>query len=1171
MAFSPTTEQKNAIFASSGTLVSAAAGSGKTAVLVERVIEKLCGCNPIAANRLLIVTFTNAAAEEMYSRIEKRLNEEYLKNPENRTILMQRYKLREANICTIDSFCINLVRENFEKVGISPDFTIADKSLLDVFSTRALNTVLNNAFESKRENFSLLLNGLSNDFDEANLKTAIVKASEFAKNKPFPIEWLKSSIEQIYNDEFENKVFNDLLLLVADKIKNNIINLNNALTAIKPLENVYEKYYDSFMQTVEDLGSALSYAEKGDWDGLFTSLNHISFLSYKTPNGFKDLAPVYNASNIRQTVKTDAANLLKLIYAPIKTVKEHYKTAQKMTVELLNLVKEYYEEFSKLRFENNTLSFDDTEHLALSLLCETNENGEVILKDSASETINRFDEVLVDEFQDTNDMQNLLFDILSDNQKKLFVVGDVKQSIYRFRGANPENFLYKKDTYLQYDGNEEKVGKKIILGKNFRSRNGICNFVNFTFTLLMNREESHIKYGTEEKLINGAEYPLKTTNDVSVIYTDIDNGVSDVEADAKSIAQFILNSIKNDYVTDKKTKLLRHPKFSDFTLLFRELSSKSTEYAKEFLKYGIPVSYRINGFLEFYEIQMILSILSIVENPTRDIELASVLMSPIFRFSADEMAEIRVKNRYGNLISALTESATTNKKCSDFLNKLKKYRALSNTRKISDLIHEIFVDTDILNIVSVLDGGKNRRKNLEFFFGLSIDYDNNGFSKNISSFIKYVDRLASGEIKAAGHNAGEDSITLMTVHSSKGLQFPICILADTVSKFNTRDYSDSILFNSDYGIGFSFWNENGTEKIDSVIKALISQCERQNQLEEEMRLLYVAFTRAEEKLAIFITDKNVLNYIKGNTVNCVTSESAEAYLASPKSFNSYAELITYALMSHPSMNCIKQKEGINGFFIDSHEKIDVILNTLSEINIDTVDDMSDEKDYQINRDLIPLLEENINFRYPFEDLREIESKAAAAIVAHKAETKDYSFKTLPAFMNKKGISPAAKGTAIHRFMQFCDFDKAKTDLLSEIDRLYDWEYITLTEKEAIDIQPIKAFFESELFSRITKAKRVEREMRFLTELPASLIKQNLSENAAKQNVVIQGSVDCIFEEDDGIIVVDFKTDRAKNPEDLIESYSAQLEIYSKACEKIFKKPVKQRVIYSFSLNKEIYF
>lgn len=1170
MAFNPTTEQKNAIFASSGTLVSAAAGSGKTAVLVERVIEKLCGCNPIPANRLLVVTFTNAAAEEMYSRIEKRLNEEYLRNPENRTLLMQRYKLREANICTIDSFCINLVRENFEKVGVSPDFTIADKSLLDVFSSRALNTVLNNAFNDKRDDFFLLLNGLSNDFDESNLKTAIIKVSEFAKNMPFPLEWIKSSVQQINNDEFENKVFDDLLLMVADKIKYNIINLNNALTAIKPLENVYLKCYDSFIQTIEDLGSALSYAEKGDWDGLFTALNHISFLTYKTPSGFKDSASVYNVSNIRQSTKTDVANLLKIIYAPIKTVKEHYKTARKITIELLNLVKEYYEEFSRLRFENSTLSFDDTEHLALSLLCKTNENGEVLLNASADEIINRFDEVLVDEFQDTNNMQNLLFDILSDNQKKLFVVGDVKQSIYRFRGANPENFLYKKNTYLQYDGNEEKTGKKIILGKNFRSRNGICDFVNFTFSLLMNRNESHIKYGTEEELINGAEYPDKTSNDVSIIFTDIDNDASEVEADAKSIAQFILNSIKNDYVTDKITKLLRRPKFSDFTLLFRELSSNSTKYAKEFIKYGIPVSYRINGFLEFYEIQMILSLLSIIENPTRDIELASVLMSPLFRFTADEMAEIRIKNRQGNLISAVTQFAVTNKKCNAFLDKLRNYRALSNTRKISDLIHEIFVDTDMLNIVSVLDGGKNRRKNLEFFFALAVDYDNNGFSKNISSFIKYVERLAAGEIKAAGHNAGDDSITLMTVHSSKGLQFPICILADTVSKFNTRDYSDSILLNSDYGIGFSFLNENGTEKIDSVIKTLISQYEKQNQFEEEMRLLYVAFTRAEEKLAIFITDKNVLNYIKGNAVNCVTSESIDAYLGSPKAFNSYAELITYALMVHPSMNSIRQKEDIYGFAVDSSQKVDVILKNLSEINIDIVGDDADKKEININTELIPLLEENINYKYPFDDLREIESKAAAAIVAHKAETKDYSFTSLPSFMNQRGISPTTKGTAIHRFMQFCDFDKAKTDLLSEIDRLYDWEYITLTEKEAIDYQPINAFFESELFLRITKAKWVEREMRFLTELPASLIKENLSGNAAQQNVVIQGSVDCIFEEEDGIVVVDFKTDRTKNPEELVESYSAQLEIYSKACEKIFKKPVKQRVIYSFSQNREIY-
>ncbi len=1169
-----TVPQKNAIYTSSGTLVSAAAGSGKTAVLVERVIEKLCGKNPIDADRLLIVTFTNAAAEEMYSRIEKRLNEEFAKYPENRNILKQRYKLREANICTIDSFCINLVRENFEKVGVSPDFTIADNSLLKILSDNTMNTVLNKAFNKMDEDFSALLEGLTGDFDEANLKKAIYNINEFAKNMPFPSVWLSETSKKILSDDFEDIVFNDLMSSVKESLKCDIISLNNALASLQPLEKVYKSYCDNFKNTIDCLGLALKRAEEKNWDGLFTTLNNISFASLSTPrDGSKDLTAVISAVSVRNNIKDKIGKIYKnLIYAPLASVKSDYQISKTISVKLLELASEYYEEFYKNRKENNTLSFDDTEHLALSLLCSPADNGEITGTDSAKEIINRFDEVLVDEFQDTNDMQNMLFDVISNNQENLFVVGDIKQSIYRFRGANPENFLKKIDDYISYEDNQNGVGKKIILGKNFRSRKGICDFVNSVFSLLMNRKDSRIKYSRDDELVFGANFPEKPTNDVKVVLTNVDKSETILEADAKSISDFIIDSIQNDFITDTATGELRHPTFSDFTILLREMAANGVKYAQEFRKYGIPVSYNIKGFLDFYEIQMILSLLAVIENPTRDISMAAVLMSPLFRFSADEMAELRIAKRRGNLFSALSFYAEKNEKCKSFTDKLKKFRTLSSSRKISDLVHEIYAETDILNIVSVLEKGENRRKNLEFFMGLAVDYDANGFSRNISSFMKYVERLGT-DIKAAGYSAGENSITLSTVHSSKGLQYPICILADTASTFNNKDFNSELLCSLKYGVGFKFLTDNGLTKKDSLVRMLISQDERLNQFMEEMRLLYVALTRAEEKLAIFITKKDVTNLMKYNAYHISTSENLEGYLSNPNIPSSYAEMIIYALMPHPAMTAINMAEDISGFLLPADNKIDILLQDSSDILPDVTEfnAESTQEEAVVNESLLKELKDGIEFNYQFEELKEIESKAAAAVIAHKAETKDYSFTSLPSFMNKKGISPTKKGTAIHRFMQFCDFENAKTDLHSEIERLYEWEFITLTEKEAIDDEPLKAFFEGPLFKRIEVAETVEREMRFLTELPAGEINRELTGLASEQNVVIQGSVDCVFQEQDGIVVVDFKTDRVKNEKDLVESYSAQLEIYAMACAKIFGKPVKEKIIHSFTLNKSISF
>ncbi|MBQ0084363.1 MAG: UvrD-helicase domain-containing protein, partial [Clostridiales bacterium] len=979
--YEPKENQKKAIEAPAGVLVSAAAGSGKTWVLVERIIEKICGDNPISADRLLVVTFTKAAAKEMQTRIEKRLIEECNAHPENRNLKEQRIRIKNAKICTIDSFCIDLVRENFDLAGVDPDFSIGDEGAVLSLSQRALTEVLNEEYENSTEDFKLLLDALSDDFDEKDLTKNIVLLQEKSENMPFPNEFLKELIVKAENPNGFEEAKESLFKIAENDLESIALKLRPFLDLLTADSKAEDKYYPTFKQAFEDVNAVYETSKARDFDNTAALISTFSFENLKAIKNPDDPELIASAKFTLDTVKGQIENLQKIFPINVETARADFEYGSRVTACLVKMTLNFAEKFKNLRLQNNILTFADTEHLALGLLCEC-VNGEIIPKVSAKDIIGRFDEVLVDEFQDTNDLQNLLFSILSDNEKKIFIVGDIKQSIYGFRGSNPQNFLRKKQ-YAENSDCEEELKNNlslITLGYNFRSRKGICDFVNFVFGIIMSEPFSSINYSEDDKLIFANEnFPENPENNVNITFISNDTKESNDTLDAAYIATYIKEQMENSFVTDSETKQLRRPVYSDFAILLREMKTSGPVYAKALSSYGIPVSFSAEEFMRRIEINTLFSLLSVIENSTRDIELVSAMMSPVFSFTADEIAEIRAVNKKVNMFTALNVAAVENQKCKAFAEILRHFKMMYISVGLSELIGRIFDETDMLNIVSVLPDGEIRRKNLVLLQSMAKDYENNGFVKSVSAFYDYVDRLASEKLKSA-KSVQQNSVRLMTMHESKGLQFPICIIANTTKSFKNPTAKASVISDDEIGVALKFNDDEAKTRKTFLTRDIIGRKTVSRELGEELRVLYVALTRAEEKLLISVTEKDADAYLSQFAVYKRLSENLAHYKSYAPPFKSYADMLKLALMLQP--DAVSDKCGP---ILDGESRANVRYILGSDIEKPAEDIAEETAEPAVDEAYAHEIEKALDYEYPFGAVREISSKAAVAQIAHKAE------------------------------------------------------------------------------------------------------------------------------------------------------------------------------------------
>ncbi len=1158
MAIELTNEQKNAVYGKGTILVYAAAGSGKTAVLSKRVIERVCDANDKATiDRLLIVTFTNASALEMRTRIAKELDIKAAENPGNTYILKQKLLLKNAKICTIDSFCIDLVRKNFGVLGISPDFAVATKADTAYLSERAIKSVLARHFKNPDKDFINLCDSFNIYTSDLGLSEAITDIYDAGLCMSKPHKWFSDILDSYSNYNIKENLFADIIFNDALSKLELIKEQFNLI--IREAVNVEhsEKIIASFSEAIEYVQMMIDAASFKEWDRLYElSCN------YKTPytpqqKQWSNQELYLKVKAIKEKCKKSVDSIKFNLQGTEVQFIEQLKLAEKQIKILISLVREYSEEYYNLLIQNNILSFGHIEQLALKLLC-TEKDGELLPSELSKEICQQYDEVLVDEYQDNNDLQDALFYAVSDSGKHLFLVGDVKQSIYGFRNASPDNFLKYKNSFPSFDG--EASPSKVILSANFRSRKGICDFVNGICGALMQKKTSGLDYDDEERLVARAKYPKNNTIAAEICLNNCPQKLKN-ETDAEVVADYIVKTMTEEPFLRDGESGLRKAKYSDFAILLRSPGSKVTYYTDALKKRGIPVSYNVGDFYNSAEVLTAISILKVIDNPSDDIALLSSLTSVAFGFSFDEIADLKIKYKkpslYANVILAFENG---NRKCEFFLETLNTLGFLAVSQPISKFINIVFSVTHLVEIMSAGKNGEECRSNLMLLKSIADDYTEKGYG-SLSGFIAYFERLAKENLASEKTtlNSG-NAVKIMSFHGSKGLQFPICIVAGLGSEFNKTDLNDKMIISKSHGLGINIVCDK--VKYETSTRKALRIIQSDKLISEELRLLYVALTRAEERVMLSITSTDCRKDIVSAAADLGLNADATGLVPSKAVLSaiSFKSMILSAALLQKSGDKLGSIADVLPIGADGCGDFKLYFRECFDLDENIVEnEVETESKILPNPEIINLVNERFSFKYPYQSETEIPSKMAVTSLVH-GEKSAFAFKRRPRFMSKAGLTPAERGTAMHKVMQYIDFQSAENDLSKELERLYEYEFLSDLEYESINTTQLENFFKGKLYHRLKSADKLMREYKFMVEYPY---------NGSK--TIIQGIADCIFFEDGKAVIVDFKTDNVNDMSTLKERYSEQLEIYKNAISEIFSVEVKECIIYSLQLNDEIVF
>ncbi len=1157
-----TDDQQKAIEARKGTLlVSAAAGSGKTAVLVERVIQRICdGSDPCGVENLLIVTFTKAAAAQMKEKISAALGARIAENPADKRLRRQQLMLPFASICTIDSFCINLVRENFHALGISPDFSLLDEGRLKIHEDSAINTVIESRHKSAAPEFIALCNLIGNSSDDKKLISAVKKLYTLSQAYPFPEIYLDSLAAQFGAPEsIENSPWGRLLINHAIKTVCSAKNgAGHCLSLLADEPELEEKYASAFYDDISVFDRFLDKISESGWDEICEAYTDITFSDFKrAPKGYSSSGKNI-CSAVRTEYKKNIASLKKIFCISSADHEADIASLSPVTAELIGLVKDFAAEFGRLKAEENGADFSDTLHLALKLLAEPTPDGwkrtplAVMLSQN-------YKEILVDEYQDVNRAQDMIFSALSRDESNLFMVGDVKQSIYRFRQAMPEIFLGRRDTLKEYGNGNYPA--KVTLGKNFRSRNGVTETVNFIFSVLMSREAGGLEYDEKEYLEASAPYPEhgEADSEFYLIESDKDDfGTAQARFTANYISEAMADKLK---ISDGDG--FREPRYRDFCILLRSLSGNSADYISALTEKGIPVSCEAgDGFLTSPEIMFAVSLLKIIDNPADDIPLTAVMLSPVFGFLPDDLALMRAAHRDGNIWQALNAYADDgNEKANSFIKKLAEIRRLSATLRTGELVRRI---VDEFGTVICASGDRAKKKsNLNKFIDIANKSESTG--KGVSGFVRYLDRLirSGADIDMAQPTDASDAVRIMTIHKSKGLEFPVCILGACEKAYNDMDLREDLIIAPECGIGIK--NNNGDVKFDTLPRLAAVLETKAAEHSEELRVLYVALTRAKEKLVMLASCADASKALSSAAANIRSEKAVDPY--SVINFTNYSEGLLTALLRHPDANAFREAAGLafkNVLPCYTKLKAEIINYTPSES-----EEQPEEYLPVPDDEIIEEIKNRAEYVYPYSALDGIVSKRIASNLESEDICGEYYASAKPAFIGKDSLSPAQRGTAIHRFMQFADYRAAQNDVESELERLVKTGMLTDAEAQAVDKKTVSRFFLSPLAERMLNADKIYKEYSFTSSIPLSEMYPDIPEaQSGGEVIIIEGVADCAFEENGELVIVDYKTDRAE-PDELAGRYGEQLGIYRRCLAEAIGLPVKETIIWSFRSGCEI--
>ncbi|MDM5316856.1 helicase-exonuclease AddAB subunit AddA [Fictibacillus sp. b24] len=1224
-----TDEQWQAIQArGENVLVAAAAGSGKTAVLVERIITMIRE-KTADVDRLLIVTFTNAAAAEMRKRIGEAIDKELSQNPSSLHLRRQLNLINKASISTLHSFCIEVLRKHYYETDLDPGFRVAEETEAELIRQEVIEDLFEEEYSKGEEHiFYEVVDAYSSDRNDMELQKLVLSLYDFARSHPDPDGWLDQMAEtyQVQASSIDELPWTqELLADISIQVE--------GLRALAQRALEFAQAPGGPLAYAETLQEDLAfinriYGAKNSWNQLYEE-----FQTYASPK-----LKAVRGKDVDEELKNKVKSMRDTIKKRTSALKEdyfdrhpdsyivHIEEMAPIVKELSSLVKTFGQRYREAKREKSLVDFGDLEHYCLHVLKgEGSTMNDPVPSDAALEYRNRFVEVLVDEYQDTNFVQESIVRLVSKDGHtgNMFMVGDVKQSIYRFRLAEPLLFLSKYKQFSKEGGS----GLRIDLAKNFRSRNGILQATNYLFRQIMNETVGEIEYSEDAELKLGASYyPEQDGNEPELILINKSQHVVDeeglesgevekseletVQLEARVIAEKIKQIVGTTgnsphLVFDKNTKSMRPAKYKDIVMLFRATSVWAPVILEEFKQQGIPAYAELStGYFDATEIHVMMSLLKVIDNPLQDIPLAAVLRSPLVGMTGEELAVVRLKQKQDNYLGAVElyaaegENPEIRGKVSRFLQQLELWRHQARQGSLADLIWDIYRETGYFDYVGGLTGGKQRQANLRALYDRAKMYESTSF-RGLFRFLRFIERMQErgkdlGAARALGEQ--EDVVRVMTIHKSKGLEFPIVFVGGINKQFNTRDLNEKVLLHKELGLGTQYINPEYRVAYPTLPKLAIAGRKKMELIAEEMRVLYVALTRAKEKL-----------YLVG-TVNDI-EKSANAWSDSLYEENwmlpdferagvkSYLDWIGRAVIRHknadPLLSVLGTGERGRGevYMDDTDWKITILpASEYEELEMEEKQKQEELLANLENNEPVDSVSEHfteIKRRLEWEYTHKLStftrSKQSVTEIKKQYQADEYSSTDLvkaaqqviherPRFMQETQLNAAEVGTAMHMVMQHVDFTKASSieELQEQLAEMEAKELLTAEQAEYIQLSQIQQFIEGPLGKRIIENGDFKREIPFSMALPLSEIQRNW--DGEEEHVLVQGVIDGLLEEEDGFILIDYKTDKITNrftdgfsgaKETLLNRYEMQLTLYSKAIERILKKPVKERYLYFF--------
>ncbi len=1219
----------------SNILVSASAGSGKTAVLVERVINKVIKYK-IDIDKILVVTFTNASAVELKERLLLAIYKELNKNPNDAFLKRQLTYINRANITTIHAFCLELIRSNFHILDIDPNFSICDEAQSSLLKLKAINNVLEERYK-KSEVDKLEQKKLYNLLElfsskEDTLIEHILGIYNYIMSFSYPFDYLKSSIEK-YNinqdiDLCKVDFGYEIYINTKDEIKILLKRIDDILEQIEENED-FIKFYD-LLQTEKEM--LLRCINSNSFDELYENLQNINFARIPTYKGDNTKLKEKVVSFRTKVLKEKVQELKKSIYAKSKEILNDNRLAYNYLQYIYDILYDFNKEYINLKKKQNLIDFNDIEHLALELLVQ--KQDDLILKktDIAQELTNKFVEIYTDEYQDTNVIQEEILNSLS-NENNRFMVGDIKQSIYRFRQAMPEIFTKKYNEFKKIDDiKDEYRDVKIILAKNFRSRKQVLESINYIFEKIMSKQVGDLDYSYEEVLTFGADKLCETENNdykTEINIIDLKNHedeniikeqdeinesndevsnylkeLKDFEIEAIFIAKKINELVGSFDIYDLKKEEFRKAKYKDIVILLRNLKDKGTILEETLRKYNIMAFCdKSSSVFESDEVKLLLSLLRIIDNPYQDIYMISIMYSIVGNFSLDDIVYIRSINKYLKIYDNLYLFKETIEKKEDkqilnfekdilekvdkFINLLETLNKYSKMYDVAGIISKIYDITNIYTQYNLDINSTQKMQNLTHLIDIALDVKTKGIL-TINEYIKYVDSLkdksdsSTSAVKVIGEN--ENVVRIMTIHKSKGLEFPIVLLCDTMRKYNMMDLNSSIIMHNKLGVGVNIVDNRYNITYPSLIKQAIKNISQKEIKSEELRMLYVALTRAKEKLIIFATVKD-LQKLKDKQFVIYDNNKIDPAIILKNS--TYFENIFMAINNEKTeevnkifnINITNVNENLDKNILNLSDDIQDSFNVEDEISLiqNRIKSITNNEDNLKDNLVKDILKHNLEYVYKDNGLVNTLSRVSVSKLKHEDNEylyinnniKNYEIDDnmlqekygVPMCLNENArYTPLRKGTLIHFILEHLDLKKNFTldELKEYINKLYLNGVIITDDIKSINVKKIYNFLNSKIGKDIKDAKSIFKEQEFILK------------NTTFSKSIIQGVIDLYYINKNGnIILVDFKTDRLRNEKDYILRYKKQIDIYKEALNRLTLKKVEKSYIYSFELDKEI--